>query len=101
MPQTRIAFADTNWLFSLYYQTREFEAVPRSVLGGPQVASENWARQCADNTESLMEPCAKLPSFKQAGHGPALVPSIERDAVLAPLATVTEPKLLAPFVNPL
>jgi len=23
MPQTRIAFADTNWLFSLYYQTRD------------------------------------------------------------------------------
>ena len=27
MPQTRIAFADTNWLFSLYYQTRDRPAI--------------------------------------------------------------------------
>lgn len=27
MPQTRIAFADTNWLFSLYYQTKDRHAV--------------------------------------------------------------------------
>jgi hypothetical protein len=33
MPQTRIAFADTNWLFSLYYQTRDRPAV------------EAWARK--------------------------------------------------------
>ena len=27
MPQTRIAFADTNWLFSLYYQTQDRPAI--------------------------------------------------------------------------
>jgi predicted nucleic acid-binding protein len=27
MPQTRIAFADTNWLFSLYYRTQDSRAI--------------------------------------------------------------------------
>jgi len=35
MPQTRIAFADTNWLFSLYYQTRDRSAIaPRRTAHG-------------------------------------------------------------------
>jgi len=33
MPQTRIAFADTNWLFSLYYQTRFSISTPPAVAG--------------------------------------------------------------------
>ncbi len=35
MPQTRIAFADTNWLFSLYYQTQDRPAVEAWARKGP------------------------------------------------------------------
>jgi hypothetical protein len=35
MPETRIAFADTNWLFSLYYQTRDRPKVGAWAGKGP------------------------------------------------------------------
>ena len=46
MPQTRIAFADANWLFALYYETRasamvrEWASLGRSTLivSGPVIA---------------------------------------------------------------
>ncbi len=35
MSQTRIAFADTNWLFSLYYQTQDRPAIEAWARKGP------------------------------------------------------------------
>jgi predicted nucleic acid-binding protein len=35
MPQARIAFADTNWLFSMYYQTRDRPAIELWARNGP------------------------------------------------------------------
>jgi predicted nucleic acid-binding protein len=35
MPQTRIAFADANWLFALYYETRASEQVRSWAAAGP------------------------------------------------------------------
>src|SRR5688572_4834941 len=35
MPQTRVAFADSNWLFALYYETRASAQVRRWAATGP------------------------------------------------------------------
>jgi predicted nucleic acid-binding protein len=35
MPQTRIAFADANWLFAIYYETRASAHVVRWAAAGP------------------------------------------------------------------
>ena len=35
MPETRIAFADSNWLFALYYETRASEQVRKWAAKGP------------------------------------------------------------------
>lgn len=35
MPQARIAFVDTNWLFSLYYQTQDRPAIAAWAQRGP------------------------------------------------------------------
>jgi hypothetical protein len=35
MPQARVAFADTNWLFSLYYQTQDSPKVTAWAEKGP------------------------------------------------------------------
>ncbi len=35
MPQTRVAFADANWLFALYYETRASEMVRQWASRGP------------------------------------------------------------------
>ncbi len=32
MPETRIAFADANWLFALYYETRVSDQVRLDLL---------------------------------------------------------------------
>jgi predicted nucleic acid-binding protein len=52
MPATRIAFADTNWLFSTYYQTRERAEVERwAAQSGLQtiVISEAVLAECRCN----------------------------------------------------
>jgi hypothetical protein len=35
MPETRIAFADANWLFALYYETRASALVKKWAASGP------------------------------------------------------------------
>jgi hypothetical protein len=52
MPETRIAFADTNWLFSTYYQTRDRkEVLEWSSRSGAQttVISEAVIAECRCN----------------------------------------------------
>ncbi len=51
MPQTRIAFADTNWLFSIYYQTRDRAVVEAWAAKGAStiVVSSAVLAECRCN----------------------------------------------------
>jgi hypothetical protein len=51
MPETRIAFADTNWLFALYYETRVSDMVRRWADIGPStlVVSSMILAECRCN----------------------------------------------------
>ena len=78
MPATRIDFADTNWLFSTCYQTRERAEVARwAAQPGPQttVVSEAVLAECRCN-------------FWRAGDrfgAPSGVPSVRLIAALSAL----------------
>src|SRR5260370_41826345 len=51
MPQTRIAFADSNWLFALYYETRASEQVRKWAARGPStlIVSGSGLAECQCN----------------------------------------------------
>ena len=51
MPETRIAFADANWLFALYYETRASAQVRRWAAQGPStlVVSQAVLAECRCN----------------------------------------------------
>ncbi len=51
MPETRIAFADANWLFALYYETRVSAQVRKWAAMGPStvVVSQPVLAECWSN----------------------------------------------------
>jgi hypothetical protein len=51
MPETRIAFADANWLFALYYETRVSDQVRKWAESGPStlVVSQPVLAECRCN----------------------------------------------------
>ena len=51
MPQTRVAFADANWLFSLYYQTQDRPTITAWAEKGPStlVVSSAVLAECRCN----------------------------------------------------
>ncbi|PWU21056.1 MAG: hypothetical protein C5B50_02600 [Verrucomicrobia bacterium] len=51
MPQARVAFADTSWLFSLYYQTKDRPAITAWAEKGPStlVISTTVLAECRCN----------------------------------------------------
>lgn len=60
MPETRIAFADANWLFALYYETRVSTQVRQWAAKGPStlvvsqpVLAECWCRRAGDRALAL------------------------------------------------
>jgi hypothetical protein len=53
------------------------------------MASENWARQCAEETKFLMEPFAELPSFKQVTIRQNCPASLARDGDALPTREAT------------
>ena len=64
MPQARIAFVDTNWLFSIYYQTRDRPAI------------EAWARQGPSTLVLSVAVLAECRcNFWRAGHRLSLLES--------------------------
>ncbi len=51
MPETRIAFADANWLFALYYETRVSDHVRKWAATGPStlIVSQTVLAECRCN----------------------------------------------------
>ncbi len=76
MPATRIAFADSNWLFSLYYETRDSHRIrdwagePSTIiLSGPVLAECRCAFWRAGNRIEALETDMRAKRFIEAGYG--------------------------------